>query len=70
LEFHTTEGAVSVDSFSLTRTFFEQVLPEYEYLCNQRFASRDEKKLESNMGIAPKQLYYNPREESELKQLE
>jgi SpoVK/Ycf46/Vps4 family AAA+-type ATPase len=61
---------VSVDSFSLTRTFFEQVLPEYEYLCNQRFASRDEKKLESNMGIAPKQLYYNPREESELKQLE
>ena len=70
LEFHTTGGAVSVDSFSLTRTFFEQVLPEYEYLCNQRFASCDEKKLESNMGIAPKQLYYNPREESELKQLE
>jgi hypothetical protein len=70
LEFHTTEGAVSVDSFAFTRTFFEQVLPEYEYLYNQRFASRDDKKLESNQGIAPKQLYYNKREEMELKQLE
>lgn len=70
LEFHTTEGAVSVDSFAFTRTFFEQVLPEYEYLYNQRFASRDDKKLESNQGIALKQLYYNKREEMELKQLE
>jgi hypothetical protein len=70
LEFHTTEGAVSVDSFAFTRTFFEQVLPEYEYLYNQRCASRNDKKLESNQGIAPKQLYYNKREEMELKQLE
>lgn len=66
---HTVNGTAVTDDFSLSRKFFEEVLPEYDYLYSNRIMTFDEKRLEDTSKIAVKQLFYNPRETAELQRL-